>query len=140
MSYDTPTPPEQPEQQPPAGGYGAPPPPPPPPPPAYGGTVQPAGYGTPAPGAGYAGTPPSNWLVPAILATIFCCLPFGIVGIVFASQVNSKWSVGDVAGANEAAGKAKLWTLVSVGVSLAGLVVWVLLIAMGVASMSFSST
>ena len=78
--------------------------------------------------------------VPAILATIFCCLPFGIVGIVFAAQVNSKWAVGDVTGANDSAAKAKLWTLISVGVSVAGLVIWLLLLAMGVASMSFSST
>ena len=31
-----------------------------------------------------------NYLVQAILTTIFCCLPFGIVAIVFAAQVNGK--------------------------------------------------
>lgn len=62
------------------------------------------------------------------------------MGIVFAAQVNSKWAVGDVTGANDSAAKAKLWTLISVGVSVAGLVIWLLLLAMGVASMSFSST
>ena len=43
-------------------------------------------------------TPPKNWLVESILVTIFCCLPFGIAGIVFASQVNSKWAAGDYNG------------------------------------------
>ena len=28
--------------------------------------------------------------LPAILCTLFCCLPFGIAGIVFAAQANSK--------------------------------------------------
>ena len=107
--------------------YQSPPPPPPPPPPpgGYGGAVPPPpGFG------GAAGVPPNNYLVPAILATIFCCLPFGIVGIVFASQVNSKWSVGDVAGANDAAAKAKLWTYVSAGVGLAGVVLWFVFVVM----------
>ena len=36
-----------------------------------------------------------NYLVQAILTTLFCCLPLGIVSIVFATQVNSKLSVGD---------------------------------------------
>ena len=43
--------------------------------------------------------PPKNWLVESILVTIFCCLPFGIAGIVFASQVNGKFASGDYAGA-----------------------------------------
>ncbi|MES2882212.1 MAG: CD225/dispanin family protein, partial [Bacteroidota bacterium] len=37
---------------------------------------------------------PKNWLVESILVTIFCCLPFGIVGIVNAAQVNSKFAAG----------------------------------------------
>ena len=50
-----------------------------------------------------------NYLVPAILCTIFCCLPFGIPAIVFAAQVNSKLQVGDVQGAMESSRKAKMW-------------------------------
>lgn len=52
---------------------------------------------------------PKNYLVESILVTIFCCLPFGIVGIVFASQVNSKFSSGDYHGAQEASENAKKW-------------------------------
>ncbi len=44
-------------------------------------------------------TPPPNYLVFAILATIFCCQILGIVSIVFAAQVNSKWNAGDIQGA-----------------------------------------
>jgi len=54
-------------------------------------------------------TPPDNHLVPAILTTLFCCLPFGIVSIVKSSQVNSKWAAGDYQGAMQASEEAKTW-------------------------------
>ena len=53
---------------------------------------------------------PKNYLVEAILITIFCCQPFGIVGIVFSSQVNSKYAAGDYNGALQASKDAKKWT------------------------------
>ena len=37
---------------------------------------------------------PKNWLVESILVTILCCLPFGIVGIINASKVNSLYDQG----------------------------------------------
>lgn len=52
---------------------------------------------------------PKNYLVESILVTIFCCQPFGIVGIVFASQVNSKYVSGDYEGAKRASKDAKKW-------------------------------
>jgi hypothetical protein len=45
--------------------------------------------------------------------TLFCCLPFGIVSIVFAAQVNAKAAAGDVQGVLEALRKARVWTQVS---------------------------
>ncbi|MBT8316172.1 MAG: CD225/dispanin family protein [Lutibacter sp.] len=54
-------------------------------------------------------TQPKNYLVESILVTIFCCLPFGIAGIVFASQVNSKFASGDFEGAQKASSDAKKW-------------------------------
>lgn len=78
-------------------------------------------YGTPPPAPGYnapatGGTPPPNHLVWAILTTLFCCLPLGIVSIVFAAQVNGKWQAGDYAGALDSSQKAKrfaIWALVA---------------------------
>jgi Interferon-induced transmembrane protein len=65
-----------------------------------------------------------NYLVPAILATLFCCLPVGVVSIVFATQVNSKVAAGDIQGAVAASKSAKLWLIVSVCLGLlVGLVV-----------------
>lgn len=54
---------------------------------------------------------PKNYLVESILTTIFCCLPFGIVGIVYASQVNSKFNSGDFEGAKEASKNARKWMM-----------------------------
>lgn len=86
-------------------------------------------------GAGAAqGTAPDTWLWQSIVATLLCCLPFGIAGIVFASQANSAVSAGNYALAREKAGKAKTWTLVSVGVGLFAIVAYVIFIAVVVAS------
>ena len=41
---------------------------------------------------------PDNHLVGAILATLFCCVPFGIVAIVQAAQVNSAYNSGNYDG------------------------------------------
>jgi hypothetical protein len=60
-------------------------------------------------------SPPPNYLVFAILTTIFCCQILGIVSIVYAAQVNSKWASGDYEGAREASKNAKLWAWISTG-------------------------
>ncbi|MBN6054103.1 CD225/dispanin family protein [Nonomuraea sp. RK-328] len=99
-------------QQPPSGGgYGQQPP-------SGGGYGPPGGYGAPQ-------TPPDNHLVAAILTTLFCCLPLGIVSIVKSSQVNSKWQVGDFQGAVQASEEAKTWWKRSL---IAGIIWWVLVI------------
>ena len=79
-----------------------------------------------APPAG--GPAPSipNYLVPAILVTVFCCLPGGIAAIVYAAQVNGKIAAGDIAGAQDSSKKAKMWSLISAGVGLAGVVLYVI--------------
>jgi ABC-type Fe3+ transport system permease subunit len=99
-----------------AGSY------PPPPPPGSGG----GGYAAPPPiGGPAAGGPPDNKLVWSILVTLFCCLPFGIVAIIKSAEVNSKWSNGDVAGANQAAADAGKWIKWSVIVGILGAVIGV---------------
>jgi hypothetical protein len=50
-----------------------------------------------------------NYLVQAILCTVFCCLPFGIVSIVFAAQVNGKLAAGDYQGAVSYSRSARTW-------------------------------
>ena len=79
-------------------------------------------------------SPPQNYLVWAILSTILCCLPFGIVSIIYAAQVNSKWQSGDANGAKLASKNAKTWAWVSFGVGLGGLIIYIVLIALGIAA------
>ena len=75
-----------------------------------------------------------NYLVQAILVTIFCCLPFGIVAIIFAAQVNGKLSAGDYTGAVELSRKAKLWCWVSFGVGLGFTLIYGVFMAIGAIS------
>lgn len=62
---------------------------------------------------------PENHLALAIITTILCCLPLGIVSIVFASQVNSKYAAGDYEGAEKASKNAKLFWIISLVLGLA---------------------
>ena len=84
----------------------------------------PSPYGQPQPGGyypvqqPYQGQPIPNYLVQAILVTLFCCIPFGIVSIVYAAQVNTKLAAGDYAGAMDASRKAKTWSWWSFGIGL----------------------
>ncbi len=50
---------------------------------------------------------PDNNMVWAILSTIFCCIPLGIVSIIYALKVDELYSTGDYMGAQDAADNAK---------------------------------
>jgi hypothetical protein len=75
-----------------------------------------------------------NHLVLAILVTALCCLPFGIVGIVYAAQVNGRALSGDLAGAEESARRARTWSLWGLGLGLTVYVIYVLFALIGVMS------
>lgn len=79
--------------------------------------------------------PPSNYLVGAILATIFCCQILGIVSIIYAAQVNSKWQAGDFDGARQASRNALTWIWVSIASAVA-LVVIAISFGLGIAFLS----
>jgi len=74
-------------------------------------------------------TPPPNYLAWAIISTILCCLPFGIVSIIYAAQVNSKWASGDVSGAQQSSKNAKTWAWISFAAGLLGIVFWIIIVA-----------
>ena len=80
-----------------------------------------------SPSASGATSDVSNYLIPAILSTIFCCLPLGVVSIIFATQVNSKVASGDIAGAQEASKKAKMFMFIAVGL---GVLTWICVVIM----------
>jgi hypothetical protein len=72
--------------------------------------------------------PPKNWLIESILVTVLCCLPFGIVGIINATKVESRFYAGDIEGAEQSAAEAKKWTIV--GLAVGGVVVVAYIILM----------
>lgn len=80
---------------------------------------------TPPPSSGAPASVP-NFLIPAIIS-LFCCLPLGIVAVIFAAQVNGKVATGDTAGALDASKKAKMFSYISIGLGLAGIVCYVLI-------------
>ena len=67
-----------------------------------------------------------NYLIHSIVTTLCCCLPLGIVALVYSAQVNTKLATGDEAGAREASSKAKTWVI-------AAFCGWVTLVLAGVA-------
>ena len=71
---------------------------------------------------------PKNWLVESILVTIFCCLPFGIVGIINAAQVSSKYASGDYSGAERASQEAAKWTKIGFWIGIGFIVLYFLAI------------
>jgi hypothetical protein len=88
---------------------------------------QPGGW--PAPQPGWPGQPePDNHLVWAILSTVLCCIPFGIVSIVYATKVSGLWGEGRYAEAQAASDNAKKWAIIAavVGVTfdVIGFVLW----------------
>lgn len=120
-----------------------PPPPPgnyPPPPPGGGGyPPPPPGGGFPPPGGAPVG-PPDNNLVWAIVVTVLCCLPLGIVAIVKSTQVSGLWAQGRYADAQKAADDAKKFAMWG---AIAGVVFGVLYLifslVVGASMFSYSS-
>ena len=78
-----------------------------------------------------------SYLVPSILVTVLCCLPFGIPAIIYAAQVQEKLQRGDIAGAQQSSKNAKTWCIVAVVAPLVGVVLYVVFIAVigGLASL-----
>jgi hypothetical protein len=77
--------------------------------------------------------PPKSYLVESILVTVFCCLPFGIIGIVNASNVESLYKSGDYEGAERASQKAKKWMIMGL---VGGIVVLMLYVFLNILSLS----
>lgn len=76
----------------------------------------------------------STYLTQAILVTLFCCLPFGIVAIVYAAQVNGLLAGGQYQMALEKSSSARTWCWVAFLCGLVPLVIWVLVIGLGAAA------
>lgn len=79
-------------------------------------------------------SPPNTYLTESILVTLFCCLPFGIAGIVNAAKVESLFYMGDFDGANRSSSQARKWMMVSFWIGLAGSVIYTIIMITGIAN------
>ena len=68
--------------------------------------------------------PPKNYLVESILATIFCCLPFGIIGIINAARVENAFYSGDETEAERLSGQALKWVKIAFLTGIASVVIY----------------
>ncbi|MDR2693201.1 MAG: CD225/dispanin family protein [Chitinispirillales bacterium] len=59
-----------------------------------------------------------NHLIKSIIATVCCCIPFGVVGIVYATRVDTFLNQGNRAAAEDASMKAGLWSNLAIGIGL----------------------
>ena len=93
---------------------------------------------TPPPPAGGSATVP-NYLVPAIIS-IFCCWPLAIPAIIFATQVNGKVAAGDIAGAQDASKKAKMFSYIALGIGILEIIFGIIYVVfvVGIAALSGS--
>lgn len=93
---------------------------------------------TPPPSSG-ASTSVPNYLVPAIISLV-CCLPLGIVAVIFAARVNGQVQTGDTAGALDSSRKAKMFSYIGIGLGLVWIAIWVVMMVLGVGIGALSNT
>ena len=67
----------------------------------------------------------TNWLVPSILVTAFCCIPMGVPAIVFAVLANTMAEDGQIDKAQKAAANAKRFFWLALVLWAIGFVIWI---------------
>ncbi|HKQ60233.1 MAG TPA: CD225/dispanin family protein [Candidatus Polarisedimenticolaceae bacterium] len=86
---------------------------------------------------GSAASPPPqaipNYLVQSILVTLCCCLIPGVVGIVYAAQVNARMRAGEFEAARRCSRLANVWCWVGFGLGLACGLAYAVIVLIGMA-------
>lgn len=57
---------------------------------------------------------PNTWLAPAVVVTLCCFSPTGVVAVYFASQVRTLWERDEREAALQKASRARLWVFLSI--------------------------
>lgn len=63
---------------------------------------------------------PKSFLVWSIVATLLCCMPAGVVAIIYSSMVAGKYYTGDYEGAKKCSERAEIWIIASIVLSVIG--------------------
>ena len=80
---------------------------------------------------------PVNWvpyLILSIISTLCCCLPVGVVGIVFSAKINSAMLAGNLEEAQNNAKMARIWIIVSFAIGILTWLIYMVLIVTGAVS------
>jgi hypothetical protein len=92
---------------------------------------------------GYAQAPASDIpnhlplsIISAVMTLCCCCIPLGIIPVIFSAQVNTKIANGDFIGAKRDSDNAKLWAWIFIGVALIVFVIQMIsrLLMLGISS------
>ena len=101
------------------GGYG----------PQQGGFAPNAGYG-----AGPGGELDVGWLLWGAIGMMFCCQPCGIAGLVLMDQAKTAHRIGDTIKAEQKLATMKTVIFVGIGLGVAFILFYVVMIAIGVSA------
>ncbi len=102
------------------GGFGGPPPP---------------GYGMPPGGVGSdVASSAGTWFILSIFCTILCCLPAGIVGIIFTNDAKNLAARGDYGTAEQKLGTGKVAVIIGVVLGFLALAAYIVLVIIGAAA------
>ena len=80
---------------------------------------------------GNQGSKPDNNMLWAILSTLFCCLPLGIVSIINAAKVDGLYRSGGYSGAQEAADNAKKYAQYGLVIGIIWIVIYFFILMAG---------
>ena len=76
------------------------------------------------------------YLIWSIIIALLCCLPLGIPAIVFACKISSFNNTGDYTRAQDAARKAKIWTIVC---GIVGIIIDIVIVILYVMALQAST-
>ena len=71
---------------------------------------------------------PNNGLVWAVLCTAFCCLPLGVVAIIYSTKVDPAWNEGRKQDAIAAAKKAQMMSILGAVLGFVLIVIYLFLV------------
>lgn len=79
---------------------------------------------------------PNNYLALSIVTTLLCCLPLGIVAIIYSTKVNSYYEMQQYDKAEKASADAKKYSIIGIVLGVVGGIIYGLfmLFAAGAAS------